>query len=1432
MKNWKKKAGILILSLLAIGLLWGVYEWKFSTTRIAFLNYQVVNLGLIAQANENENISISEINAPDLNQLDNYDVLLINAMGLRITAEERALIQQAADNGMPIVTTMATNPANNINSVSNEALSTIKAYLNGGGRSNYRNMLLYIRRELDNKTWGTDTPVAPSARKIGLFYHPDLTCEKCDDMVFTHLSAYNAYLQENALNPKNAKSIVLSGQMGAPTELILKLEEKGFKVYPTSDIKSIHDNGMLDSIAPSAIINMAHGRLGDYMVSYLKEHNIPLFSPLYVNRLISDWEKDKMGMSGGFMSQSIIMPEIDGSIRPYALFGHIIDENGLQKAVCIPHRLETFVQTIENHINLQNKKNADKKVAIFYYKGPGQNALTAAGMEVVPSLFNVLTALKQAGYKVDNLPQNADALAKLIQEKGAVFNAYALGAKEKFVQQASPAIINEETYQNWVNKSLRSEMYAAIEAADGPFPGHYLATADRQMALPRIELGNVVLIPQLPAGTGNDDFAMIHGTQAAPPHAYVASYLWAQHAFEADVLVHFGTHGSLEFTPYKQVALSDNDWSDQLVGAMPHLYIYSIGNVGEGIIAKRRSYATLLSYLTPPFMESNVRGIYQSLSQAIEEYNNLLYSDEKPDTQAAAKKVKDLTIQLGIHRDLRLDTLPNTIYTEKEIARIESFAEELANEKMTGTLYTMGQSYPNERIKSSVFAMTAQPIAYAKLALDKYQGKAVSDTEKHRSLFTQKYIKPAEILVRQLLNNQISVSDALICNTAGITQEELEKAKAIDKYLSEPKDLTSMMYAMRDAMKTQTDTSATSNNNAEQNEKIKKALKMAKMMGASNEDLRKMAQKMQEKAGIKPNKNEQAPDISKMMASIKKEEYSKDEIYKARLIMELQRSISNVGKYQEALLNSPKMELTSLLNAMSGGYIAPSPGGDPIANPNTLPTGRNLFAINTEATPTETAWEKGVALAKSTIDMYRNRHNDSIPRKVSYTLWSGEFIETEGATVAQVLYMLGVEPIRDVFGRVTDLRLIPSKELGRPRIDVVVQTSGQVRDLAASRLFLISRAVEMAANATDDVYDNYVVQSVADAKHNLIDKGLTPKQAQEVSMYRVFGGVNGNYGTGITGMIQSSDRWENSTEIAQVYLENMGAYYGSEQAWEQVQQYAFEAALIHTDAVIQPRQSNTWGALSLDHVYEFMGGMNVAVQQVTGKDPDAYLSDYRNRNKARMQELKEAIGVESRTTLFNPTYIKEQLKGGSSSMAQFAELTKNTFGWNAMKPDVIDNQMWNEMYDVYVKDKFNLNIKQEMENKNVAALQEISAVMLESARKGMWQASEQQISTLSELHTELVNKYQPSCSGFVCDNAKLREYISKNSSQSDTYQQSIDRVRQAQVSEKGMVLKKENLQIDSKTTTWVSNIVVAIIAIAMFGVMIAVVKKRRKQLKK
>ena len=1456
----KKERIILYGSLIAgILLLLAVWNSWFSVTKIGFVNYQAINLGEISKANNNPFIRLAEINTDRLDELGSCDMVFINAMGIRITEEQRALIQEAADGGLPVLSTAVTNPANNICSLDSATATPLRQYLASGGRRNYRSMLEYVRKAVDGKLISVNEPEPVQETAHEMLYHIDPRQPEEEALGFNTVAEYDRFLKDNGLWKEDAPRIVLTGQMGEPTDLIRRLEETGNVVYPVRRMKSFITRHQIDSVCPSAVINMAHGRMGDYITDYLTQQNIPLFAPLNVNTLVEDWENDPMGMNGGFLSQSVVTPEIDGAIRPFALFGHYADKEGLQHAFAIPERLETFVQTVNNYISLQRKPNAEKRVAIVYYKGPGQNALTASGMEVVPSLYNLLVRMKQEGYRVEGLPANSKALGRLIQQQGTVFSTYAEGASDQFMREGHPELISKEDYESWIKQSIRPEQYAEVTAANGEFPGSYMATPDGRLGIARLQFGNVVLLPQPAAGTGSNSFQIVHGTDAAPPHSYIAPYLWTQYGFRADALIHFGTHGSLEFTPRKQVALSSKDWPDRLIGALPHFYIYTIGNVGEGVIAKRRSYAGLQSYLTPPFMESNVRGIYRELSEAIKNYNNL---SEETNPQPAALdkaslKVKALTVKLGIHRDLELDSLPDKPYTGDEVARIENFAEELANEKITGQLYTLGIPYEKARIESSVYAMSVEPIAYSLLALDKLNRKADPQTEKHRTRFTQRYLTPARNLVTQLLARPSMATDELICRTAGITKEELAEARETEASRSNPDGLMSMMMAAAEEMQDQPsmnnsakgDLPHPSGNLSEtmrkkMHETAKgmnpdKALAMAKKMGADSTALHKM-----EEAIKHPTSSTKAPEggmAAIMKQMMHKKEYTKEQIARAMAICEVERTIKNVNNYRIALLESPQKEMASLMNALKGGYTQPSPGGDPIANPNALPTGRNLYAINAEATPSEAAWEKGIRLANNTIEMYKQRHHDSIPRKVSYTLWSSEFIETEGATVAQILYMLGVEPIRDAFGRVNDIRLIPSKELGRPRIDVVVQTSGQLRDLAASRLFLINRAVEMAASAKGDLYENQVAAGIVETERTLIEKGLTPKDAREMSTYRVFGGVNGGYGTGIQGMVEAGDRWDNEQQIADTYMHNMGAYYGSEKNWEAFRQYAFEAALTRTDAVVQPRQSNTWGALSLDHVYEFMGGMNLAVRNVTGKDPDAYLSDYRNRNNVRMQEVKEAIGVESRTTILNPVYIKEKMKGDAGAASSITEIVQNTYGWNVMKPKAIDQQLWNDIYDVYVKDKYNLGTQGYFEEKNPAALENMTAVMLETARKGYWKATPEQLKAVAGLHTDLIAKYGTSGGGFADNNAKLQDFIAENVSapQAAGYKQRINEMKEAALADgnvqKGMTLKKNTIDTvgqPEEETNKLSGTLVVSVVLAAFIILLMILKKKRSQNRK
>lgn len=1448
----KKHIFLALLAVIVLGGLAKAYSAWVGTTRIAFLNYQAIALGQISHANDNAMIKLSEITTDDFDHLDDYDMIIVNGMGLRIDENQRKLLEEASYK-VPTLTHAATNPANNIVSIDNFDADYLMQYIENGSKKNYHSMLAYIRKFIDGKKFMAPEPERVDERPDYLLTHFDPKDEKGDELGFNSIREYNAFLAKNGLYKKGAPAILLTGFMGAAPDMEKAFEKKGFMVYRINQLQNFIAGHHADSIQANAVVNMAHGRLGDYFVEFLKQKNIPLFSPLNINRLTTEWENDKQGMNGGFMSQSIVTPEIDGAIRPYVVFGQRINKEGLQEVYGIPDRMESFVESVQGYVNLKNKKNSNKRIAIFYFKGPGQNALTASGMEVVPSLYNLLVRLKNEGYNVGKLPANPQELAKMIQAQGSVFGTYAEGAYTQFLKSGHPALVTAQQFAGWTQKALSKKMIKEMNQLYGSFPGKYMATDDGKLAVARLQFGNVALLPQVMAGVGGDSFKIVHGTDQAPPYTYVASYLWARYGFSADALIHFGTHGSLEYTPRKQVALDSNDWSDRLIGVVPHLYIYTIGNVGEAMIAKRRTYAQIQSYLTPPFKESELRQTYKQLSDAIQSY-------EKKASAEQSLKVKALTVKMGIARELGLDAKQmNKPYSADEIARVENFAEELANEKITGKLYTLGLPYDNDDVRTSVYAMATDPIAYGMLAVDKLKGRAQEGVEKHKQLFDRLYLSKARNTVTQLLGSA-SVSDEYICRYVGITPAELQMARKVEAMQAAPDPIQMMMQmadqmgGAKEAKPKRVDHRTVSDLRAAKVSHKKKIPQMSREAFEKMEQTGRFPDKMMEaikkgqkwyqedlkkakmaKAGKASQTGKSSKDKGMRMSKAPK--YTRQQIHLAQAIITVEHALQNVGKYSEALRQSPFNEMSSLMNALNGGFTAPSPGGDLIVNPNTLPTGRNLFSINVENTPSEDAWEKAKELCDNTIKMYCERHKGEYPRKVSYTLWSSEFIETEGATIAQILYMLGVEPVRDAFGRVTDLRLIPSKQLGRPRIDVVVQTSGQLRDLAASRLFLINKAIEMAANAKGDKYDNLVKAGVTESERVLVEKGMSPKEAREVSMYRVFGGVNGNYGTGIQEMVTAGDRWDKESQIAEVYLNNMGAYYGDEKNWETVRKAAFEAALTRTDVVVQPRQSNTWGALSLDHVYEFMGGMNLAVRNVTGKDPDAYLADYRNHSNMRMQEVKEAIGIEGRTTIFNPAYIKEKMKGGASSASTFAEIVTNTYGWNVMKPKAIDKEMWDEIYNVYVKDKYNLGTKEFFDKQNPAALMEMTAVMMESARKGMWKATPQQLKDIGKLHTETVNKYKPSCSGFVCDNAKLRNYIASktDAASAKEYQQNVEQIRDAEAaknsSDKGMVMKKETLSEDAqKTTTVVSGIVVGVIVIVAFVMLAILIRRRRKNM--
>ncbi len=452
-------------------------------------------------------------------------------------------------------------------------------------------------------------------------------------------------------------------------------------------------------------------------------------------------------------------------------------------------------------------------------------------------------------------------------------------------------------------------------------------------------------------------------------------------------------------------------------------------------------------------------------------------------------------------------------------------------------------------------------------------------------------------------------------------------------------------------------------------------------------------------------------------------------------LLSLSEHLAEAERYLSDYQQSEK-EIEAALHGLDGGFVSPGQGGDPIRSPQALPTGKNLYAINPEEVPTKAAWRVGMKL---TEDLLAKKVGElgRYPKKIGFNLWSTETVRQHGVTMSEILYLLGVRPIWTKRNNVRELELIPAEELGRPRIDVVVLAAGQYRDVFPSRMALIDEAVTMANNAQDQGEDNFVKAGTLKMEQQLKEKGFAPKQARALSAARIFGGPPGMYGTGLTGAIARSDTYEDDEKLVNLYLERQGAVYHKD-LWGEFYEGLYETGLQDTEVVVHSRSSNlTGGPMQLDHVFEYMGGMIMAIRQVTGKDPEGVFSDTRDPTKPVMMNLKEALMAEARTRYFNPKWIEGNQEHDFSGAAEMARMTGNLFGWQITKPALVDDYMWEEAYEIYHKDKYNLELREWFDKENPYAFQDLTAIMIETIRKGYWDASD-------TIKQELVNAYAES----------------------------------------------------------------------------------------
>ncbi len=405
-------------------------------------------------------------------------------------------------------------------------------------------------------------------------------------------------------------------------------------------------------------------------------------------------------------------------------------------------------------------------------------------------------------------------------------------------------------------------------------------------------------------------------------------------------------------------------------------------------------------------------------------------------------------------------------------------------------------------------------------------------------------------------------------------------------------------------------------------------------------------------------------------------------------------------------------EITQILRALDGRFIASGPSGSPLRGlVNVLPTGRNFYSVDPKAVPSRLAWETGVAMADSLLARYRDDYG-RWPQSVGLSVWGTSAMRTAGDDIAEVLALLGVRPVwDDASRRVVNLEPIPLAELGRPRIDVTVRISGFFRDAFPHVVTMLDDAVQLVATLDEPAADNYVR---AHAQTDLAEHG-----DQRRSTTRIFGSKPGTYGAGLLQLIDSRN-WRDDGDLAEVYTAWGGFAYGrgldgAPAADDMNRQYRrIAVAAKNTD-------TREHDIADSDDYFQYHGGMVATVRALTGQSPAAYIGDNTRPDAVRTRTLSEETTRVFRARVVNPRWMTAMRRHGYKGAFEMAATVDYLFGYDATA-GVMADWMYERLSAEYVLDDENRKFIAES---NPWALHGMAERLLEAAGRGMWAQPEQ-----------------------------------------------------------------------------------------------------------
>ena len=1053
------------------------------------------------------------------------------------------------------------------------------------------------------------------------------------------------------------RSHIVTGDDAHYVALIQELEYRGARVIPVFcgglDFSKPVNSFFFDPLNPdSSVVDAAVSLTGFALVGgparqdhpkaidTLKRLNRPYMVALpLVFQTTQEWEASDLGLHPVQVALQIAIPELDGAIEPIVLSGR---DDATGKAHTLQDRVDAIAERAIRWANLRAKPRTDKKLAITVFSFPPDkgNVGTAAYLDVFGSIHRVLEEMRKRGYEVGDVPVNPKALMDLV-----LTDAEALeGSPELAIAHR----MSVEEYERLTPYHQR------LEENWGKAPGELNSDGQNLLIFGR-HFGNVFIGVQPTFGYEGDPMRLLYSRSASPHHGFAAYYTYLEKIWGADAVLHFGTHGSLEFMPGKQMGMSDTCYPDSLIGALPNLYYYAANNPSEATIAKRRGYASTISYLTPPAENAGLYKGLKELGELVGSYQQLRESS------------RGVQIVNAIVETSRLCNL------DKDVSLPDQDASELSEEErdgVVGAVYRQLMEIESRLLPCGLHTIGKPPTAEEAIAT------LVSIAALERE---EEGIRSLPSLLAESIGR--SIEDVYRGNDEGILAD------------------------------------------VELNQRITETCRLAvgaMVKAVTGRDGRVTMQqnfgwllKLLERFGIKLP----SPWLTACRQAC----------FEAVNPEELETLFGYLRFCLEQICADQEME--SLLKALDGEYVLPGPGGDPIRNPGVLPSGKNIHALDPQAIPTRAA----VAAAKVVVDRLIERQKaeqGAWPETIACVLWGTDNIKTYGESLAQILWFIGVRPVPDSLGRVNKLELISLEELGRPRIDVVVNCSGVFRDLFINQMALIDQGVKMAAEADEPLEQNFV-------RAHAMDQAESQGSSLRDAATRVFSNASGSYSSNVNLAVENST-WEEENELQEMYLKRKTFAFNADNPGEMDQKReVFESAMKTADVTFQNLDSAEISLTDVSHYFDSDPTKLIKGLRDDGKEPSSYIADTTTAN-AQVRSLSETIRLDSRTKLLNPKWYEGMLDSGYEGVREVAKRLNFTLGWSATS-GAVDNFVYEEANETFINDP---EMRKRLMELNPHSFRRIVSTLLEVNGRGYWETSDENIQQLQELYQEIEDRIE------------------------------------------------------------------------------------------